>query len=422
MSHANFFHFSSIKFSNFLSTAILIDQKGRNIENNEYSMTLNLVETNYQLQVKNCKFLKCQSAQGFGGGIFYRYNGTEQNPYLHITKCAFVSCSAMSSACFYANGCNCNIQDICAMSNLAKHIQVFECTSDPQLNSFVECQYSHFDQSSILTNAGESTSLFINSQSTNFKLNNHTRCSVHDSACCGYFASGLNLKYTKNSNVNCTGSNYIIFYARRGNHKIEDSLFYMCHSYNELSLKAAIFFSGSKIVINKFYFYRTQLNDLAKPIKIESDASIGSKIYFVNCNSDVNQNYIKYNTKFIFFENFAFENTNSIALKSIDYALWKCATNFLPSRSRIPTMSLKLIEEDQKNKKNDSSKSYSNTYLEIILYFGLTIIILITLNIQLIDYRQNTRAEYSSIDESSVLIDHTDYDASFEDDSIEIDD
>mgnify|MGYP001045964847 CR=1 FL=1 len=225
--NANSFYFSSMIFSNFLSTAIFIDQKGVSIENNAYSVNpLNLTTPKNRVHVKDCKFIKCKSVEGIGGGIYYRYNGTEQNSNFQIHKCSFISCSAVSSACFYASGCNINIQYMCAMACFAKYIQIFDCISTSI--GLVECQFSQFDQCSTLTNDGESTSLFINSQSINFKLNNHTRCSVRDTACCGYFASGFDLKYTLNSNVNCSGSNYIIFYARHGSHKIDDSLFYMC--------------------------------------------------------------------------------------------------------------------------------------------------------------------------------------------------
>lgn len=412
------FYFSSILFSKFLSTAILIDHDSLNIEKNSYSiLTLNLTTPNDHLLLKDCKFLKCQSNQGIGGGLFYRYNGTSPNSLFQIQKCSFVSCSAVSSACFYACGCSINIQYICAMSNYADHIQIFDCISTSKTDGLIECQYSQFDQCSIIGNAGESTSLFINSPSIDFNTNNHTRCSVHDTACCGYFASESNLKYSLNTNVNCTGSNYIIFYARQGINQIDNSLFYMCHAFNELKLKAAIYFSGIKIMINQFHFYKTQLNTFAKPIKIMHDESINSRIYFINCDSDVSEGYLQSNANFIVMNKFIFENQKSIGLNLIDYPHWKCATDSLPVRTRSPTMSSRMIEEDNGNKDKENIKSNSNTYIEIMLYFGLTIIILITLNIQLIDYRQNSRNEVSSIDESSVLMDHTDYDANYEDES-----
>ncbi|OHT01349.1 hypothetical protein TRFO_07582 [Tritrichomonas foetus] len=383
--------FSSTHFSKFLFTPIVIEEA--TYTDKSYSRLFNVSDTLDSITIKNCRFFKCTTLNelnSYAGGIYYKTSNPSQTEFSIISS-SFISCSSEKNACFYVVSNKAKIKSVCAMSCFAHNIQIFNCIS---FTDKVSCKLSQFDQCSTIQKAGSDTSLQISSPSIEFNTINHSRCAVRNFRCCGGFFATESLKYSFNTNMNCTGSNYLQFSLPDGNKQIEDTLFYQCHSFNELDLKCAIFLSGH-LVIQHFQFFKTQLNVFAKWIGDKP-----SSITLINCVSDIKRKSLKIdqnsnvqNDDFnITLISFIFEDKRSIVLKNIDYLHWKCATEILPKKTNFPSMSHTINRENLHNQQKEYSKSSARIYLEIFSYLGLTLIVLISLILYLMAYREDMLA------------------------------
>lgn len=415
---------SKTTFSLFLFSPIYIKQNEINpFQNREFTIPQNISMYENSFQILSCKFHLCKNPSGKGGGIFYLSSPSSNRERLFIQESSFISCSADYGGCFYLTGISLNMDSTCAMSNFANTCPIFYCDSGDsshnnnlEIKSSIQCNNSHFDLCTNIFTPSESTSLFCNSESTKFCSNNISRCNVRGNSCSGCFSATYELKYSMNVNSNCTGSNYLTF-SSKSHDQIESSIFYFCHSFNELKLTAAFLFSG-QIVIRDFCFLKTQLNLFARHLRLENgdNDDLSTKIIFMNCIADLRKDFLQYRADYIVIDTFSFESTQTISLNYPDFIRWKCATDLLPKQTDFPTRSALPNQVDFNKKNPDNIKFIPNSTVVVLLYFGLTILILITLNICLIDYRRKRlMQEDSPIDDSSVLMDHTDYDASVDD-------
>ena len=328
------------------------------------------------VQMKDCMFVKCSSSEC---GAFSIDNDSKAD--LRMVSCSFVSCRAKDKGCFMFNGNKLATAACCFGSCAASSVQTFKC--DVNSASLSQCW---IDQCSHRPETGDNYVFDITAKSVIYENMNISRSAVRNLGCCGVFQASVGLKYQFNCHLNNSGSNFLGFYlGATATQQISSTFFKMCIPYRNQFLSSVFRYQGF-IVIKEFVFVLTRMKNLYEQV---GDGSI----QFVKCATDYSRSSVGEDIKGFSFDNFA-----PMSLKVTDFLKWQCATSFLKSPP-TPSLSPPPTNPENGGSVTKSKKLTISRQVQLLACFVLSVLITVTLHLNLINYRRTHHVSHGEATE-----------------------